>query len=143
MSNKASKFKTESTLQRTKSTGVESVQKLLSSGLVQGTLSGWISKLNSDDAKNVPPKVINIKLSPTGKTHNETLQSQDPFSEDEEILELLSQNKSLLENKSLNLDSSPFRSQQLIKSEKLNSLPEADVSEDPFSDETDPRLLIF
>lgn len=141
LSNKASKFKTESTLQRTKSTGVESVQKLLSSGLVQGTLSGWISKLNSDDAKNVPPKVINIKLSPTGKTHNETLQSQDPFSEDEEILELLSQNKSLLKNKSLNLDSSPFRSQQLIKSEKLNSSPEADVSEDPFSDETDPEIV--
>lgn len=151
LSNRVSKFKNESTkvsaLQRTKSTGVESLDKSLSSGLVQGTLSSWISKLNSGDIKDETPKSFNIKLSPTGKTYDETLQSNDPFSEDEEILKMLSQHEIFLANqdpskdKRSSVDSSPSKGKQYIKSENLKSSPKADISEDPFSDETDPELV--
>lgn len=83
LSNRVSKFKNESTrvsaLQRTKSTGVESVDKSLYSGLVQGTLSSWISKLNSGDTKDETPKSFNIKLSPTGKPMMKHYNRMIPF----------------------------------------------------------------
>ena len=173
LSNKATRFKSESVgtsaLQRTKSTGVESASKSQCSGLVQGTLSSWISKLASDDSKDESPRVINIKLSPTGKAYDETLQSNDPFSEDDEILKILSQQEghqaspkedgkvgsSPTESKQYfkaedlgssskedaKVDASPSKSKQYFKSEELGSSPKADISQDPFSDETDPEIL--
>ncbi|KAI5962760.1 dna2 [Candida theae] len=146
LSSKTSKFKAESigrsSLQRTKSTGLESAGKSSCSGLVQGALSSWISKLNSDEHEK--PKAINIKSSPTGKTYDDTLQSNDPFSEDEEILKMLSQQEVKQEfskDKQSSPDSSPSKSKQGLKCEDLISSPRADLSEDPFSDETDPEIL--
>ncbi|KAG5419660.1 dna2 [Candida metapsilosis] len=147
LSNKATRFKSESVgtsaLQRTKSTGVESASKSQCSGLVQGTLSSWISKLASDDSKDESPRVINIKSSPTGKVYDETLQSNDPFSEDDEILKILSQQEGhqASPKEDRKVDSSPSKSKQYFKSEELGSSPKADISEDPFSDETDPEIL--
>ncbi|KAI5968532.1 dna2 [Candida margitis] len=145
LSNKNSKFKTESnnpsTLQRTKSTGVEGIQRSSYSGLAQGTLSSWISKLNSDDTKDERPNAITIKSSPTGKIYDESLQSNDPFSEDEEIMEMLSQKKAPVTDKRSNVEISPTKSQICSNDENLSSSPKADISEDPFSDETDTELI--
>ncbi|KAI5956729.1 dna2 [Candida jiufengensis] len=122
-----------STLKRTKSSEGGSLRQI--SGSFQGKLNNWINKLGGEDDENLSEESVQkakginqtiLHSSPTAKVYNDSIQSIDPFSDDDEVINLQSQKKEV------NIESS--------QPQILNSEPN-DLSEDPFSDDIDPEII--
>ncbi|KAI5962951.1 dna2 [Candida pseudojiufengensis] len=123
-------------LKRTKSNEVENLRPSISDSF-HGKLNGWINKLGGEkegsvahDEPNqqVSNKECLLQSSPTGNCFNDSIQSSDPFlDDDDELIQILTQNIQL-QNDTKKL--------QILDSEPNNLF-----SEDPFSDDIDPEVI--